>query len=56
VSRRRGTILIVSSIFLKPGPAQRVDPGTSRLRAEPGRVEEKMGEEKTRCDSADPTS
>jgi hypothetical protein len=30
---------------LKPGPARRVDPGL-----EPGRIEEKMGEEKTRCD------
>jgi hypothetical protein len=33
---------------LKPGPARRVNPGL-----EPGRVEEKIGEEKTRRDPAD---
>jgi hypothetical protein len=32
---------------LKPGPARRVDPGP-----EPGRVDEKTGEGKTRCDPA----
>jgi len=36
------------SIVLKSGPALRVDLGL-----EPGRVEEKTGERKTRCDSAD---
>jgi hypothetical protein len=34
---------------LKPGSARQVDLGL-----EPGRVEEKTGEEKTRCDPADP--
>jgi len=34
---------------LKPGPARRVDPGP-----EPGRVEEKIEEEKTWCDPVDP--
>jgi hypothetical protein len=34
---------------LKPGPPRRVDPGL-----ELGRVKEKIGEEKTRCDSIDP--
>jgi len=33
---------------LKPGPARRVNPGL-----EPGWVEEKMEEGKTRCDPAD---
>jgi len=34
---------------LKPSPARRVDPGP-----EPGRVDEKTGEGKTRRDPADP--
>jgi hypothetical protein len=33
------------NIVLKPGSAWRVDPGLK-----PGRVEEKIGKEKTRCD------
>jgi hypothetical protein len=39
---------MVWTIVLKPGPTQQVDP-----RLELGRVEEKMEEEKTRCDLAD---
>jgi len=39
---------------LKPGPARRVDPGPGRPGPEPGRVDEKMEEGKTRCDPADP--
>jgi len=43
----RFTVLAsVIAIVLKPGPAR--DPGL-----EPGRVEEKSGEGKTRCDPAD---
>jgi len=37
----------IVTIVLKRGPARRVDPGL-----EPGRVEEKTGEGKTRCDPA----
>jgi hypothetical protein len=39
---------------LKPGPARRVDQGPGDPRLEPGRVEEKTGKEKIRCDLADP--
>jgi len=46
----RFTVLAsVIAIVLKPGPAR--DPADSGL--EPGRVEEKSGEGKTRCDPAD---
>jgi len=41
---------MVFSIVLKPGPAWRVDPGL-----EPGWIEEKIEEGKTRCDSVDST-
>jgi hypothetical protein len=37
------------NIVLKPSPAWQVDSGL-----EPGRVEEKIREEKTRCDPVDP--
>ena len=39
------------NIVLKPGSAWRVDPGLK-----PGRVEEKIGKEKTRCDPVDPVT
>jgi len=39
---------VLESIVLKSGPARRVNPGL-----EPGRVEEKTGKEKTRCDPTD---
>jgi hypothetical protein len=44
----------VEIIVLKPGQVRRVDPRPGRFRAGTGRVEEKTGEEKTRCDPADP--
>jgi len=40
---------------LKLSLARRVDPGPGRPELEPGLVEEKMREGKTRCNSADPT-
>jgi len=42
-------INIVKSIVLKLGPVWRADPGL-----ESGWIEEKTGEEKLRCDPADP--
>ena len=39
--------MYIGAIVLKPGLT--ADPGL-----EPGRVEEKIGEEKTRCEPADP--
>jgi len=41
-------------IILKPGPSRRVNLGPGRPRAGTGRVEEKIGEGKTRCDPARP--
>jgi hypothetical protein len=46
-------------IVLKSGPARRVNPGPTNPGLEPGRIEEKIeeekiGEGKTQCDSADP--
>jgi hypothetical protein len=38
----------LTNIVLKPAPAWRVDPADPGL--EPGQVEEKTGEGKTRCD------
>jgi len=45
VKKLRSWVWTGLTIVLKPDPARRVDPGL-----EPGRVEEKTGEEKTRCD------
>ena len=39
---------------MNPSLAQRVDPGPGRPGAGTGRVEEKIGKEKTRCDLARP--